>query len=400
MRTIGRYRLIQRIGAGSFATVHRGHDDELDVPVAVKVLGSEWIDHGDVRSRFLAEARYLRRIRDERVIRVYDIGTTPENLPFFVMDYADGGSFEVLRRNLIQPGRALRLCAEAARALEVLHRHHVLHRDVTPGNILLNHTAGGLRVLLADLGVAESLINEQTVFTTAGTPAFMALEQAQGGALDERADVYSMAAVTYALLTGHAPFPIRNVPDLLQRNPAVGPPLIAQHLGAPPALDNLLTDALSPYVDQRPASAALLATALDDIADVLPGGDTFTPRPLPIEAPRSPSSLIESASAASAASLPPAHSTVLHTGGSFHAVPVSAPARQPAAATGPAGGVSMVTHRNETPVSMLDNYLGPGRYRPQELPERHTPAFYLWATVAVVIVFLLTAALTVLWLAR
>jgi hypothetical protein len=132
MDSIGRYRLIRRLGAGSFATVWLGHDDDLDVPVAVKVLADNWASNSDVRSRFLAEARIMRRIHDRRLVQVYDIGTLDDGRPYFVMDYVDGGSLNDLRRQGIDPVRALRLSADACRALDVLHSNDIIHRDVTP----------------------------------------------------------------------------------------------------------------------------------------------------------------------------------------------------------------------------------------------------------------------------
>ena len=108
MDTIGRYRLERRLGAGSFATVWLGHDDDPDVPVAVKVLAENWSDNVDVRNRFLGEARILRRIRDPRIVAVYDIGATPDGRPYFVMDFVNGGSLEDLRKAGIAPtGRPL-----------------------------------------------------------------------------------------------------------------------------------------------------------------------------------------------------------------------------------------------------------------------------------------------------
>src|SRR4051794_36596332 len=112
METIGRYRLVRRLGAGSFATVWLGHDDDLDVPVAVKVLAENWAGNDDVRQRFLSEARILRRIKDQRIVQVYDIGTLQDGRPYFVMDYINGGSLDDLRKRGVDPVRALRLCAE------------------------------------------------------------------------------------------------------------------------------------------------------------------------------------------------------------------------------------------------------------------------------------------------
>jgi eukaryotic-like serine/threonine-protein kinase len=106
MDSIGRYRLVRRIGAGSFATVWLGNDDDLDVPVAVKVLADNWASNPDVRNRFLAEARIMRRIHDRRLVQVYDIGTLDDGRPYFVMDYIGGGSMNDLRKQGIDPSYA------------------------------------------------------------------------------------------------------------------------------------------------------------------------------------------------------------------------------------------------------------------------------------------------------
>ena len=146
MDSIGRYRLERRIGAGSFATVWLGHDDDLDVPVAVKVLAENWADNADVRNRFLAEARILRRIRDPPAgagLRHRHAGRRAALL-----------RHGLHRRRLDErpaQGRAsnrsaaLRLSAEACRAIEVLHENDIIHRDVTPGNLLLSSTPATAR---------------------------------------------------------------------------------------------------------------------------------------------------------------------------------------------------------------------------------------------------------------
>ncbi|HIT74596.1 MAG TPA: serine/threonine protein kinase [Candidatus Avipropionibacterium avicola] len=283
MDKVGRYRLIRRLGAGSFATVWLGHDDDLDVPVAVKVLADNWANNDDVRNRFLGEARLMRQIRDDRIVRVYDIGSMDDGRPYFVMDFADGGSLEDLRKQGIAPAMALRLCAEASRALHVLHSHDVIHRDVTPGNVLLNHAKdSSVKVLIADLGVAKSMVDMGATMT-AGTPAYMALEQANGVAkLDHRADIYSLAAVTYAMLTGRPPFPVKTLADVLQRDPNLRPAPVAATLGAPPQLDQVLAAALSTQPGLRPRTALELADELDRCADQLAGpGPGTAPTPAP-----------------------------------------------------------------------------------------------------------------------
>lgn len=400
MERLGRYRLTQRIGAGSFATVHKGHDDELDVPVAVKILNPKWVGHQDVEGRFLTEARLLRRIRDEHIVRVYDIGRTPVGAPYFVMDYADGGSFDRLRKQLLPPARALQLCADASRALDVLHRHNVVHRDITPGNILLNHSTSGLKVLLADLGVAESLVDREGQHATAGTPAFMALEQATGAPLDHRSDVYSMAAVTYSLLGGHAPFPVKTLQDLLSRNPNVDPPPLSAQIGAPAELDVLLANALSPHPDRRPASAAQFAAQLDAIAEVMPGAEVVPPM-----APRpGPWTMQSSTSAGSIpGSIPSAPLPVAPGHSDRPSAPLPAAGYEswtPSSVGSFRSGLNnqSVSPRNETPASMLENYLGRGRYEAAEVKERHSVMFYVYIAVTVLITFALVMWLTVTYL--
>lgn len=280
MEMIGRYRITGRIGSGSFATVYEGHDDTLDVPVAVKVLADFWATNDEVRQRFLAEARLLRRISDERIVSVYDIGTTDRGQPYFVMDLADGGSFERMREQRVAPGLALRLCAEAARALEVLHRNRLVHRDVTPGNILLTHISGGLRVLLAGLRTARDIEDDHVEQSSGLTPAYLAPEQASGLGNDPRSDFYSMACVVYAVLSGQPPFPVKTLAELTARTSSVTPPRIPARLGGSDALHRLLVDCLSLDLDRRPQTALLLANALDRLASGLPGADQYSPRPL------------------------------------------------------------------------------------------------------------------------
>lgn len=351
VQAIGRYQIKGRIGSGSFATVYRGEDESLDVPVAVKVLSDRWLNNADVSGRFLAEARLLRRITDERIVRVYDIGTTAQGQPYFVMDLANGGSLEAMRKRLVTPGLALRLAAEASRALEVLHRNQLVHRDVTPGNILLNNTSAGVRVMLADLGVAKSLLDEQRDTMTAGTPAYMAPEQARSTELDPRSDVYSMAAVSYALLTGHSPFPAKTLQDLLARNPSLGPPPVAAQIGAPELLDEVMRAALSADPERRPQTALELAEALDKFADNMPGGDSYRPR-----------SIHEGATVLRPTA--PDHTTDFHNTKSISS--------------------------SQTPTNMLNSYLGQGKYQPKQSKESHPIWFYLAFAAAAVGIVILT----------
>lgn len=308
-QSIGRYRLSERLGTGAFATVWLGYDDELDAPVAIKVLADNWSTDADVRARFVAEARLLRRVRDQRVVRVHDIGTMPDGRPYFVMDYADGGTVAEMITDLerLPTDQALRLGAEIARAVQVLHDHGVAHRDVKPGNLLLTSvietggvsgltdpvhpesTRGRQGVVIADLGMAKSLSEASGYTVTAGTPAYMAPEQALGLGFDQRADVYSVAAVTYTLLAGQPPFSGSGLIEIAERSRSSRPPPLG--LDDTGAIDAELSAALSFDPNDRPGSAGELAVRLDQLAD----GDTASPgsadRPTVLQRPiGSPSS--------------------------------------------------------------------------------------------------------------
>jgi serine/threonine protein kinase len=280
---IGRYRLKDRVGAGAFATVWLGYDEELDITVAVKVLADNWSSHADVRDRFLAEARLMRRISDDRVIRVHDIGTLDDDRPYFVMDFANGGTLANRVGDGCPPQEALLLGAEAARAVQVLHDHGVLHRDVTPANLLVDHQPdGSQRVVVTDLGMAKAMAEMSGLTLAAGTPAFMAPEQAGGmGGFDARADVYSLGAVVYALLSGGPPFTGSTLTAVLARSESLEPELLAAKLRGPAELDDVLLRALSHDPVGRPATARELATALDRVADEWTTGPRPGERPAP-----------------------------------------------------------------------------------------------------------------------
>ncbi len=139
---IGRYATRRVLGSGAFATVWLGRDDELDVPVAIKVLAENWTHNADVRARFVEEARILRRISDPRVVGVHDIGSLPDGRSYFVMDFADGGTVADLVGG-VDRRTALELAIEVGRAVQVLHDQQILHRDMKPSNMLLRRAKAG-----------------------------------------------------------------------------------------------------------------------------------------------------------------------------------------------------------------------------------------------------------------
>jgi serine/threonine protein kinase len=256
---IGRYRLDRVLGSGSFATVWKGYDVDLDIPVAIKLLADNWSRDADVRERFLTEARLLRRIASERVVRVHDVGVTDDQ-PYFVMDYVEGGSLAD-RVGSLDPREALRLTVEAAHAVQVLHDAGVVHRDVKPANLLVDDTSLPQRVLVADLGSAKMLADASGFTVTTGTPAYMAPEQAASAGFDGRADVYALAVVGYELVCGRRPYDSAGWP-LVPAGPGSAPAPIAAAHWLPQEVDTVLAAALQQNPSARPENAGTLAALL------------------------------------------------------------------------------------------------------------------------------------------
>ncbi|WP_285662547.1 serine/threonine-protein kinase [Actinorhabdospora filicis] len=210
---LGRLRVERLLGTGSFATVWLARDPDLDAFVAVKVLAENWAHDPGVRERFITEARLLRRLDDERVLRVHGVGET-EGRPYAILAYADRGSLkDRLRQGPLALAEALGLLREIAAGVAVLHRAGVVHRDLTPGNVLFqSRPDGSTRVLVADLGLAKDLAVASGFTAAAGTPGYMAPEQADPLAIvDARADVYALGklaaelGVTVEGATAHDP---------------------------------------------------------------------------------------------------------------------------------------------------------------------------------------------------
>ncbi|MGC4814976.1 serine/threonine-protein kinase [Micromonospora sp. DT228] len=260
---IGRYRVARPVGAGAFATVWLAYDDELQAPVAVKVLAENWSQRADIRARFRQEARFMRQVDSDHLVRVLDIGELPDGRPYLVMTYAGGGTLADRLADGPMPVReALRTAADIARAVAVLHDKGVLHRDLKPSNVLFDTTAAGARVLVADLGLAKALAHASGFTLVAGTPGYMAPEQlVAGGTLDARADVYAMGALTQHMMTG-AP-----------------PGQAGQTASAVPAVvERVVRRALHRDPDRRWPTAAAYAAALEGLLAARTGPARPSPR--------------------------------------------------------------------------------------------------------------------------
>ncbi len=204
---VDRYELEQMVGRGGMGLVFRARDTELHRVVAVKTLAIHLIPLGSARERFIREARASASLTHPHIVPVHDV-ITEGPVPALVMQYIAGPTLEswLRERGPMRWQDALQIAIQLADALAVAHQQGLVHRDIKPGNVLLE--ADGSRALLSDFGLVRAL-DDATLTRSgvlAGTPDYMSPDQARGQAVDRRSDLFSLGSLLYAMLTGHPPF--------------------------------------------------------------------------------------------------------------------------------------------------------------------------------------------------
>jgi len=252
----GRYTLLAVLGTGGMATVWRARDEMLGRDVAVKVLSPQHAADPGFLARFEAEARHAAAVSHPRLVTVFDYGFE-SGTPFIVMELAVGRTLrQVLdEAGVLPPGRAVAIAAAVCEGLEAAHAAGLVHRDITPANIVLN--GGEVKVL--DFGIARAGATRAATAagTVVGTVAYLSPEQASGRPADPRSDLYSVGCVLFEMLTGRPPFTADSAVGLAYRQVHDDPGLpSAWRPGLPAGLDQITAQLLAKDPASRPPTAA------------------------------------------------------------------------------------------------------------------------------------------------
>jgi serine/threonine protein kinase len=264
----GRYRIDALLGMGGMGGVFRAHHLGLAHDVAIKVLRSEMRSGHIAPARFQREARSASRLDHPNCVRVTDFGELEDGTKFLVMELLVG---DELKRRLgapLDPAEAIDIALQILDGLEHAHAHGVVHRDLKPENVLLTADhRGRRRIKLVDFGIAKLLEGddvEQKLTRTGmlfGTPRYMSPEQAGGGKVDARTDLYAVGLLLYEMLAGHPPFEADDVATLMRMHVLVPPPPLPATV--PPELVAVVMRLLAKTRADRFATAADTSIALD-----------------------------------------------------------------------------------------------------------------------------------------
>jgi serine/threonine protein kinase/formylglycine-generating enzyme required for sulfatase activity len=260
---LGRYRIAALLGSGGFGVVYRGHDEELQRDVAIKVPHPHRVARKEDADVYLTEGRTLASLDHPGIVPVYDVGRTADGLCYLVSKFIEGQDLAGrLRAGRPAPAEAAGIVAGVAQALHHAHERGLVHRDVKPANILLDRDG---HAYVADFGLALREEDFARGSAFCGTPLYMSPEQArsEGHRVDHHTDIWSLGVVFYELLTGQPPFQGQGVAELLEQITTREPqPPHRLNPDVPPELERICLRALAKRASDRYATAQEMADDL------------------------------------------------------------------------------------------------------------------------------------------
>jgi serine/threonine-protein kinase len=219
---LGKYRIDELIGTGGMGNVVRASHLYLHQPVAIKLLLPQMVENESTVQRFLREAQATVKLRSEHIARVMDVGTTPDGIPFMVMEFLEGSDLNQILRHHgpQQPAIVVDLMLQACEGIAEAHALGIIHRDIKPSNFFITRRPDGSMLLkILDFGISKTPIGYDELTgtqTVIGTPSYMAPEQMKSGrSADPRSDIWSIGVVMYQLMNGRPPFSGESYADLV-----------------------------------------------------------------------------------------------------------------------------------------------------------------------------------------
>ena len=266
-KRLGGFEIVGRLGKGGMGTVLKARQVSMDRIVALKVLPRRLAQNEDYVKRFIREARSAARLRHANIVQAHDVGAV-DGYYYFAMEFVDGETLDtVLRRDgPLESRRALQVMKQVCSALRAAHEAGIVHRDIKPSNIMLDRR-GEVRV--TDFGLAKRTEGDVTITADGhalGTPTYLAPEMASGKPVDARADLYSLGATFFHVLSGRPPFQGSSFSELVVKHVNEPPPPLASVASS---VDRRLCRVVDRLLRKNPAARHPSAQAVLDVLDAL-----------------------------------------------------------------------------------------------------------------------------------
>jgi serine/threonine protein kinase len=260
-----KYTLKRLIGTGGMGSVYESTSPENSQPIAIKVLGSDWLQDEDVKTRFVEEGRTCQRLIHPNIVRVAEVAQAEDGTPYIVMELLDGVPLSRVMKQRLSVAEALTLIGDVLDGVGAAHARGVVHRDLKPGNIFV---ANG-KAVIVDFGFAKLISdpkapNVSITGEVVGTPAYMAPEQIQAGReVDGRTDLYAVGCVLYEMLANRLPFAGKTALQMMGAHVnQVALPVTAYRPDCPKAVSDAIAKAMSKQPRDRFPDAAAMRRAL------------------------------------------------------------------------------------------------------------------------------------------